>query len=91
MKIILLFYFVGSLGAAYYNILSGVLRGLGDSASALVFLLISTVLNVVLDIWFVASFNMGVAGVALATIIAQWISAILLCIKTNDYEGISLI
>ena len=80
--------FVGSLGAAYYNILSGVLRGLGDSASALVFLLISTVLNVVLDIWFVASFNMGVAGVALATIIAQWISAILCVLKLMTMKDI---
>ena len=80
--------FVGSLGAAYYNILSGVLRGLGDSASALVFLLISTVLNVVLDIWFVASFNMGVAGVALATIIAQWISAILCILKLMTMKDI---
>ena len=73
--------FVGCIGSAYYNILSGVLRGLGDSASALVFLLISTILNVVLDIWFVASFNMGVPGVALATVIAQGISAILCLLK----------
>jgi putative MATE family efflux protein len=73
--------FVGIAGFAYYNILSGVLRGLGDSLSALVFLLISTVLNVGLDIWFVAGLNMGVAGVALATAIAQGISAILCTIK----------
>lgn len=74
-------YFIGIAGFAYYNILSGVLRGLGDSFSALVFLLISTILNVVLDIWFVAGFNMGVPGVALATIISQGISAILCTIK----------
>ncbi|QUH18857.1 MATE family efflux transporter [Alkaliphilus sp. B6464] len=74
-------YFVGISGFAYYNILAGVLRGLGDSISALVFLLISTVLNVILDIWFVAEFNMGVPGVALATIIAQSISAIFCIFK----------
>lgn len=74
-------FFLGIAGFAYYNILAGVLRGLGDSVSALVFLLISTALNVVLDIWFVAGFNMGVPGVALATVIAQAISAVLCILK----------
>jgi putative MATE family efflux protein len=77
----LMIYFVGIAGFAYYNILAGVLRGLGDSISALVFLLISTVLNVALDIWFVAGLKMGVPGVALATIISQGISAVLCTIK----------
>lgn len=67
----------GIAGVAYYNILGGVLRGLGDSVSALVYLLIATVINVFLDIWFVASLNLGVMGVALATAIAQAISAVL--------------
>ena len=70
-------YFYGILGFFMYNMLSGVLRGLGDSASALIFLLVAAALNVVLDLVFVASFGMGVAGVALATIIAQGISAVL--------------
>lgn len=70
-------FFIGIAGFAYFNILSGILRGLGDSISALIFLLISTALNVILDIIFVARFNMGVPGVALATIIAQSFSAIL--------------
>lgn len=73
--------FIGVAGLTYYNILAGILRGLGDSATALLFLLISTVLNVVLDIWFVAGLNMGVAGVALATAIAQGLSALLCTIK----------
>lgn len=77
----LIIYFVGIAGFAYYNILAGVLRGLGDSLSALVFLLISTILNVALDIFFVAKLNMGVPGVALATVIAQGISAILCLLK----------
>lgn len=73
--------FIGIAGLAYYNILGGVLRGLGDSISALVYLLIATVVNIILDIIFVASFDMGVAGVALATAIAQTLSAILCLIK----------
>ncbi|NLZ43566.1 MAG: MATE family efflux transporter, partial [Clostridia bacterium] len=59
-------FFLGGAGFAFYNMLAGILRGLGDSLSALVFLLISTALNVGLDILFVARFNMGVPGVALA-------------------------
>ncbi|MEW8994580.1 MATE family efflux transporter [Clostridium sp.] len=77
----LVIYYLGISGFAYYNILAGVLRGLGDSISALVFLLIATVLNVILDLWFVAGLGMGVPGVALATIIAQGVSAVLCIIK----------
>ena len=72
---------IGIAGMAYYNILSGILRGLGDSFSALVYLLIATVINIALDIWFVAGLKMDVAGVALATVIAQLISSILCIIK----------
>ena len=68
--------FFGIAGFFFYNMLSGVLRGLGDSVSALGFLLLAAALNVALDIWFVAGFDMGVAGVSLATVIAQSISAI---------------
>lgn len=79
---------LGIAGSAYYNILCGVLRGLGDSVSALLYLLVATVLNIVLDIWFVAGLKMGVAGVALATIIAQAISAILCLIKLRRMTDI---
>lgn len=72
---------LGIAGLAYYNILCGVLRGLGDSLSALVYLLVATVINIVLDIWFVAGLRLGVAGVALATVIAQLVSAVLCVIK----------
>ena len=68
--------FIGIAGFFFYNMLSGVLRGLGDSVSALGFLLLAAALNVVLDLLFVAGFNMGVAGVSLATVIAQSISAL---------------
>ena len=67
-------YFIGIVGFFMYNMLSGVLRGLGDSVSALGFLLLAAALNVALDLWFVRS--MGVAGVALATVISQGISAV---------------
>ncbi|MDI9491218.1 MAG: MATE family efflux transporter [Clostridiaceae bacterium] len=69
--------FLGFLGAAYFNIGSGILRGVGDSITPLIYLLISTVLNTGLDILFVWQFNWGVAGAAWATIISQVISAIL--------------
>ena len=72
-------YFLGIVGFFFYNMLSGVLRGLGDSVSALGFLLVAAVLNVLLDLWFVQ--RMGVAGVALATILSQGISAVLCYIK----------
>ena len=69
----------GMAGMAYYNILSGILRGLGDSFSALVYLLIATAINIVLDIVFVRF--MGVGGVALATVLAQGISSVLCLVK----------
>ncbi len=72
--------FIGSAGLAYYNILSGVLRGLGDSISALLYLIVASVLNIILDLVFVIYFGMAVDGVALATAIAQGISA-LLCLR----------
>ena len=72
--------FLGSIGMGFYNILSGVLRGIGDAVPALVYLLFATGINIVLDILFVAQFHMGVDGVAWATIIAQAISA-LLCLN----------
>jgi putative MATE family efflux protein len=84
----LLILLVGNWGFSYFNILSGILRGLGDSLSALVFLLISTALNVVLDIWFVAGFNMGVSGVALATVIAQMVSAVLCLVKLKKMDEV---
>ena len=73
--------FIGIAGLAYYNILCGVLRGLGDSVSALLYLVVASILNIVLDLLFVARLNMGVAGVALATVIAQAVSAILCVFK----------
>ena len=72
-------FFWGIFGFMFYNIFAGILRGLGDSFSALLFLIICAGLNVVGDLLLVE--KMGVAGVALATMIAQMISAILCLIK----------
>lgn len=72
---------MGVAGMAYYNILGGILRGLGDSISALVYLLIATVINIVLDVYFVAGLKMGVMGVALATVIAQSFSSVMCMLK----------
>ena len=73
--------YIGAVGFFFYNILSGVLRGLGDSLSALVFLIVAAGVNIVLDLWFVAGLGMGVAGAAWATIISQAISAVLCLLK----------
>ena len=77
----------GIAGLAYYNILSGIIRGLGDSFSALVYLLVATVINIVLDIYFVAELEMGVGGVALATVIAQAVSSVLCLIKLTRMKN----
>lgn len=77
----LIIFFLGAAGFTFYNILSGVLRGMGDSFSALGFLLVATVMNIFLDIYFVAELNLGVPGVALATVIAQAFSAVLCFLK----------
>ena len=71
-------FFYGIAGFFFYNIFAGILRGLGDSFSALLYLMITASMNIVLDLAFVNS--MGVAGVAMATVIAQMISAVL-CLR----------
>ena len=81
-------FFIGASGFIFYNILSGVLRGMGDSASALVFLIVSTILNIGLDIWFVAGLHMGVPGVSLATVLAQGISAVLCYFKLMGMRNV---
>lgn len=67
--------FLGILGIAGYNGISAVLRALGDSITPLIFLIVASILNVVLDLLFVIAFKMGVPGVAIATIISQFVSA----------------
>ena len=66
----------GILGVAFYNGVAALLRSVGDSKTPLYFLILSSIINVVLDLVFVLFFGMGVVGVGLATIIAQAVSAV---------------
>ena len=70
-------YFSGIFGLMLYNIGAGILRAVGDSQRPFYFLVLSTTLNIGLDLLFVLVFHMGVAGVAYATILSQGISALL--------------
>lgn len=79
---------LGMAGMAYYNILSGIIRGLGDSASALLYLLVATVVNIALDLVFVICFGWDVAGVALATVIAQVVSSVLCMWKLSRMRNL---
>ena len=88
-------YFTGVSGLMFYNIGSGILRAVGDSTRPFYFLVVSAVLNVGLDLLFVLVLDMGVSGVALATVLSQGISAILIlitlmcsdsCIKLKLYR-----
>ncbi|MBW8351129.1 MATE family efflux transporter [Bacillus sp. IITD106] len=72
----------GSVGLLFYNAASAVLRAVGDSRTPLYFLILSSILNVLLDLLFVLSFGMGVAGVAIATVISQVVSAVICVIYT---------
>lgn len=80
-------YFSGSLGFVMYNIFVGILQAIGDSRHPLYYLMISSVINLVLDILFIEVFHTGVGGAAIATVISQVFSAILCFIqllRTND-------
>lgn len=67
----------GLVVATLYNVCASILRAIGDSFTPLIFLIISTILNIFLDYGFILHFNMGVAGAALATVISQAVSALL--------------
>ncbi len=73
-------YFLGSLGLILYNFLSGIMRAVGDSTTPLYFLILSSLLNIALDLFFILVWKMGVDGAAWATILAQFVSAFLLLI-----------
>ncbi|MCD7868875.1 MAG: MATE family efflux transporter [Clostridiales bacterium] len=68
--------FLGTLANCLYNGMPSLLRALGDSLTPLIILVMASLLNVVLDLWFVIGFGLGVAGVAIATSLAQLISAL---------------
>ncbi|MBR6766841.1 MAG: MATE family efflux transporter, partial [Clostridia bacterium] len=73
-------YFVGIIPMMVYNIGSGILRAVGDSKRPLYFLICACMTNIVLDVVFVAGFEMGIAGAALATTLSQVLSAVLVTI-----------
>ena len=69
--------FIGIPATMMYNLLSGVMRAVGDGRTPLIMLLLSSVLNVALDILFIVVFDMGIAGAAIATVIAQLVSGVM--------------
>ena len=84
-------YFYGTLPLMVYNMGSGLLRAVGDSKRPLYILMFSSIINIVLDLVFVLVFHMGIAGVALATTIAQTISAVLtVCLLMISKESYRL-
>ncbi len=70
-------YFAGLVFTFCFNMISGLFRALGDSVTPLIFLAVSSVLNIALDLLFVLAFRMGVSGVAIATVISQAIAMLL--------------
>ncbi len=77
--------FMGLIASFIYNFFASVLRSIGNSFIPLVFLAVSAVLNIILDLVFIINFNWGVGGAAAATVIAQYVSAIGILIYTIKY------
>ncbi len=80
-------YFMGSLGLVMYNIFVGILQAVGDSKHPLYYLIVSSIINVVMDLVLIVVFDMGVGSAAFATILSQFISAALRMrklMKTQD-------
>ncbi len=69
--------FTGTAASVFFNLFSSILRSLGDSKTPLVFLIIASIINIVLDFVFILVFKMGVAGAGWATVTAQFLSAVL--------------
>ncbi len=82
-------YFAGSLGLILYNACTGIMQAVGDSKHPLFYLVISSLTNVCLDILFIAVFRWGVFSAALATIIAQFLSATLCVIRLSRNKDAS--
>ncbi len=86
-------YFLGISGLLIYNMGSGVLRAVGDTIRPLYLLILTSVMNIILDLTFVKGFHMGIEGVGYATIISQFISAFLilrLLLKSDDIYKLTL-
>lgn len=76
IKAYLLWVFIGFFATFLYNYISNLLRAVGNSVLPLIFLVVSVVLNVGLDLYFVISLNMGIVGAAVATVISQYVSGV---------------
>ncbi len=83
MKDYLLVIFTGLIGIFLYNFFASLLRSLGNSVIPLAFLAVSAGMNILLDLWFVAGLNRGVAGAAEATVISQYVSGIGIAVYTK--------
>ena len=81
-------YFAGILFVLVYNMGSAILRATGDSKTPLYILIICCIVNIILDTAFVLLFHMGVTGVAIATLLAQAVSAVLVTLKLTRSKGI---
>ena len=83
-------YFAGMTFSLFYNMGSGILRAVGDSRHPLIYLAVASLVNIALDFLFVCGFHMGIAGVAIATIIAQAVSSAMVMYKLmhtqEDYK-----
>lgn len=80
-------YFAGMIANLIYNMGSGILRAIGDSKRPLYFLIVSCIVNIVLDFLFVVVFHLDVMGVAIATVISQVVSGVLVCLSLmSSYE-----
>lgn len=82
---------LGTGATVFYNMISNMLRALGDSKTPLYFLVFSSILNIFLDLFFILVFHMGVAGAAWATILSQFLSALLsLLVGLNNFQVLHL-
>ena len=82
---------LGTGATVFYNMISNMLRALGDSKAPLYFLVFSSILNIFLDLFFILVFHMGVAGAAWATILSQFLSALLsLLVGLKNFQVLHL-
>ncbi|NLJ91314.1 MAG: MATE family efflux transporter [Clostridiales bacterium] len=80
-------YFLGGIGIVMYNACMGIFQAIGDSKHPLYYLIVAAITNIILDILFVAVLDFGVGGAAIATIISQFLSAILGFVKLTRVDG----
>ncbi|SDX17508.1 MATE family efflux transporter [Tepidimicrobium xylanilyticum] len=80
-------YFAGGIGIVMYNACMGIFQAIGDSKRPLYYLIIASIVNVVLDLLFVAVYDFGIGGAAIATVISQFVSLILAFVKLTKVDS----